>query len=103
MGASAGAVDTPDILTNTEFRYFWITWSDGVIRVGHGFIIGEDIIMEKNYPTSTDINYLALFNGMGSDGIWKLYTGIACTFIYTFVKKLKKKDNVLVRECFIPI
>ncbi len=76
IGGSAGAVDTHGILNNTEFRYFWVTWSNGIIRVGHGFIMGKNIIMEKNYPSTTEIKYLSLFNGFGSDGAWQLYAGI---------------------------
>ncbi len=71
-----GATDTPNILDATSFNCFWMSWTDGVIRVGIGFVIGQDIFMEKIYPMNIDINYLAVWNGYGSGGEWQIYAGI---------------------------
>ncbi len=68
-------VDTLDILDVSTFKYFWLSWGNNVIKLGHGFVIGQEIIMEKNFA-SVDVKYLALFNGYGFNGDWKLYTGI---------------------------
>ncbi len=72
------------LLDENTFRDFWMSWSDGVVRVGKGLQVGQDVIhedgnpnnkLEKAYPSTIDINYLALFNGYGADGDWRLYKG----------------------------
>ena len=68
-------INTPNILDSSTFKYFWLSWFNDIIKLGHGFIIGQDIIIEKSFP-STDVKYLALFNGWGFSGDWKLYAGI---------------------------
>ena len=75
LSSNAGKVDTPDILEATAYKYFWISWDTGVIKLGNGFVIGESIITEKNYPSTTDVKYLALFNGYSFGGEWKIYIG----------------------------
>ena len=76
MFGESGAVSTPGILDGTAFKNFWASWNNGVIKVGSGFIIGDNVIMEKWYPLTTHIKYLALLNAYGSSGNWKLYPGI---------------------------
>ena len=77
MAGWDGAVVIPDVLDASAFKYFWISWNNGVIKVGHGFGIGDDIIMEKSYPSSIDVKYLALWNGYGSGEVkWRLFTGV---------------------------
>ncbi len=53
---------------------------EGIIKVGHGLLVGENVIMEKIYPAMIDIKYLGIFNGFGAGGQWKLFTGIHYQF-----------------------
>ncbi len=76
MIGEPGRVSTPNILDNFMYKQFWISWADNIMKVGHGLSIGGDIIMQKAYPSTTDIKYLALWNGWGSGGRWKLLIGI---------------------------
>ncbi len=77
MDNHTGKVDTLDILDDSQFRYFWISWAAGVVKVGHGFELEQNVFMQKPYPdATTDIKYLALFNGWSSLGDWRLYIGV---------------------------
>ncbi len=74
-GGIGGTVNTPDLINPTEFRYFWVQWTNGTIQVGQGFEIGHEIFMKKNYPSTINIYYLSLWNGYGSAGDWRIFTG----------------------------
>ncbi len=79
VGAMKGSIDytsTPNIWIGKMFTYFWAYWSGNVIKVGYGLNIGQDVLMEKSFPPTIDINYLALFNGYGSGADWRIFTGI---------------------------
>ncbi len=82
---------TPGILDNTQFKRFWVTWNEDVMKKGYGFQLGENIFMQETFPNTTDINYLAFFNGWGYSGEWKLYTSNYQQFCYfpTFDEKLE--------------
>ena len=47
-----------------------------MMKVGYGFEIGENMFMQTAYPGTTDMKYLALWNGWGFDGTWEIYAGI---------------------------
>ncbi len=76
MSGSSGTISTPGILSNSAFKSFWISWNENIMKVGYGFEIGEDIFIQRSYPSTTDINMLSLFNGFGSGGQWEIYSGI---------------------------
>ncbi len=80
MAGMDGSVYTPDILDGTVLKSFWVAWDSAVIKLGHGFVIGQDVITEKPYPATTDIKYLALCNAWGSGGHWQVYAG--CIFFW---------------------
>ncbi|XP_013402294.1 uncharacterized protein LOC106167937 isoform X1 [Lingula anatina] len=46
--------DTHDIISDTEYHVFWITWTDQKLRVGRGKFEGFDLLMELPIP---DENY----------------------------------------------
>ncbi len=78
MGESGEkVVNSPDILNNTAYKYFWVAWQGGGgnITLGHGLVIGEDAIIERPYNATIDIKYMSLFNGFGSGGQWHVYAG----------------------------
>ncbi len=79
-----GIMNTANTLHVSIFRDFWVSWSGGMVRVGTGLQVGQNVItddsdsnvkLEKAYPSTIDINYLSLFNGYGADGDWHLYKG----------------------------
>lgn len=69
---------TPGILDATAFKSFWVSWDYGVIRVGRGMNVGQDVFMDKVFDSSTiNIKYVGVFNGFGSPGSWKFNKGIS--------------------------
>ncbi len=76
-----GVVETPNLLNVSIVRPFWLSWDHRHVKFGHTFDIGQEIIMQKPYPSTIDIKYLGLFNGFGMDGQWRLYTGIYSYFM----------------------
>ncbi|CAH1775059.1 unnamed protein product, partial [Owenia fusiformis] len=38
-------VETPDILSGSDYNDFWIDWTGGNVRVGNGQNVGQDIFM----------------------------------------------------------
>ena len=38
--------DTLNVLKCNEFRSFWISWHDGMLRVGSGYTYANDLIIE---------------------------------------------------------
>lgn len=64
-------VDTPDIVSEEEFRTFWISWDNGHIKVGHG---GDPTpFMTWNSPNPLAVAYLGYTTGWGSCGEWKFH------------------------------
>ncbi len=82
LGGHNGRLGTPNILNANTFKEFWVSWKGGVIKVGRGFFIGKDVFMEKPFPSGINVNFLALFNGYGTGGQWKIFTGIYYLSIY---------------------
>ena len=74
--ASAHNIDTPNIVNINVFKYLWISWYGGKIKVGRGFQVEQDIIIQSNYPSTIHINNLALY-GWGFSSDWNIFTGIS--------------------------
>lgn len=61
-------VDTPQILSDLEFRGFWIRWDGNVINVGKE---GEAAsFMTYENPDSYPINFIGVCTGWGASGEW---------------------------------
>ena len=75
MQGSDGQVNTTNILNPSTYNYFWVAWNEGIVKLGHEFMIDENVIMTRSYPATIDLKYLAIFNGFGSNGTWELYAG----------------------------
>ena len=58
-------VSTPSLLDENEFRNFWMSWDSSLSKVGNGFDIGQQEIMQASYPSTTNVHYLG---GFGWDG-----------------------------------
>ena len=68
-------VNTPEILSDMEFRSFWTDFDNGLVRVGKGDIVGSNIILEYQ----TDIlapKYIGFMTGWGTVGSWTIKTTI---------------------------
>jgi hypothetical protein len=61
-------VDTPYILSNAEYRGFWIRWEGGLVEVGmenkpSPFLKWKD-------PEPFDVHYYGICTGWGATGSW---------------------------------
>ena len=62
--------ETFGILDCGNLKSFWVDWFNGTIRVGNGYTIGSDIILEGNVPGYTEILDVAL-STRTSPGEWQ--------------------------------
>ena len=65
-------VDTPTILNNKQRRKFWISWRNGIIKVGRGEVYDDDVFMKWQDPDFHDVNGIAFYTGWGASGIWRI-------------------------------
>ena len=63
-------VQTPDILDCQEFKKFWLSWEEGLIRLGHGLATGVDSIIQWQDPNPYIIKGVAISTGYGATGKW---------------------------------
>ena len=59
-GTNLVTSSTLNILDINYFNAFWISWINGVIRVGKGTVVGNDMFMSYNDPSPFAVNYVAL-------------------------------------------
>ncbi|XP_042864612.1 uncharacterized protein LOC122248571 isoform X2 [Penaeus japonicus] len=65
-------VDTPDILSEEEYREFWIAFDHDVVRVGKG---GEwEPFMSATVPEPFDITHYGYSTGWGAVGWWQFHS-----------------------------
>jgi len=71
-------VETVDILSCDEYRYFWISWIGGWLVVGRGQIVGSSRFVEWMELERTSIGAVAVSSGFTSDGHWLIgsYPGL---------------------------
>jgi len=64
-------VESPDIVTEEEFRTFWLSWDHGHVRVGRE---GEDTpFLSWDAPGPLGVSFLGYTTGWGACGQWKFH------------------------------
>ena len=66
---------TPDIVSCTESRYFWISWADQEIRVGSGAVVLDHEILMWKDSNIYDVKAVTLTTSDGHGGTWKFSLG----------------------------
>lgn len=61
-------LDTPNILSDGEFRGFWIRWDGPMITVGHEGQVAAFLTFEDK--ETVPINYIGVCTGWGAVGSW---------------------------------
>jgi hypothetical protein len=64
-------VDTPYILSDAEYRGFWIRWKGGLVEVGKEGV--ESPFLKWKDPDPFDARYYGIRTGSGVTGSW--FTG----------------------------
>ena len=72
QGPELVRVDTPNLLSRSEARPLWISWSDHHLRVGKGTVVGQDEFMRVplEHGHTTPFKYMLASTGFGSTGDW---------------------------------
>lgn len=65
----------PHPLSCSQYRPFWVSWANNIIRVGHGNIVGKSQFMMWNDTAPHEVNYVAVATGFGSSGEWDITVG----------------------------
>ncbi|XP_077978612.1 uncharacterized protein LOC144434040 isoform X2 [Glandiceps talaboti] len=68
QGDHKAVASTPDILSPNEFEEFWISYNNGVIKVGKE---GQEAFMEWTDPNPLPVNNMGYSTGWGSTGEFK--------------------------------
>ena len=61
-------VNTPDILSFTELRSFWVSWNNGTVRIGKGETVGLNEILSYVDPQPAfrrHVHSIAVASGQG--------------------------------------
>jgi len=61
-------VDTPDILSDAEYRGFWISWKDGLLEVGKEG--AGTALVSWHDPETFGISHYGICTGWGASGSW---------------------------------
>lgn len=64
----------------TEFRPFWASWENGIIRVGEGLEVGAGTFIEWSDETSHPVNFLGI-SSFNTPTSWRYFKG-TCTHVF---------------------
>ena len=71
QGENHAVTDTTGYLNENDFRQFWASAANGLIRLGAGNIIGFNVVMQWQDPNAIlDVQYAAVATGWGNAGDW---------------------------------
>ena len=70
-------VDTPSVLSCTEYRKFWITWDEDHVTLGRGMHVGSDIIISLPMTDDpNDMHYVAV-SGFKNTEVYTVFINVA--------------------------
>ena len=67
--------DESNIVSCTEFRDFWVSWTDNHIKSGKGLVVGQDILVayDDSHSPTYEVNFIGISTGWGAPGTWVIY------------------------------
>jgi hypothetical protein len=65
---------TPDIISPTEMKTFWLEWKNYHVAFGRGSVVGQDQVLEYVDPSQPYVHSVAFSNGGDIVGTWELGT-----------------------------
>jgi Farnesoic acid 0-methyl transferase len=71
-GSVVAEQETPQILSCTEWRMFWISWIDDLLEVGTGWELGAAGFMRWYDASPVAIAAIGVSTGYSHDGDWSL-------------------------------
>ena len=71
QGENHATTDTTGYLNENDFRQFWASAANGLIRLGAGNIVGFNVFMQWQDPNEVlDVTKAAVATGWGNEGDW---------------------------------
>ena len=69
-------VDTPSVLSCTEYRKFWITWNEDHVTLGRGMHVGSDVITSLPITDNPNNMHFAAVSGYWSDEVYTVFINV---------------------------
>lgn len=69
------SIASENILNCDEYRDFWVSWRDDMVRVGKGRVVGEDEVLKHEGSSdlkSHSVHAVSLGTSEGADGHWDI-------------------------------
>jgi len=63
---------TSQIVSGGEARIFWASAENGLVQLGRGSIVGEQIVMSWQDPNPHEAMYVGVMTGWGAEGKWNV-------------------------------
>ena len=79
-GGSIPLQDTTGMITADDFRQFWASAVNGLVRVGAGNLVGSNVIMQWQDPDAfLHVRWAGVATGWGAEGDWVVCLPEKCT------------------------
>ncbi|CAL1532447.1 unnamed protein product [Lymnaea stagnalis] len=97
LGAVKCEANTVNLLSDTEFRYFWLSWANNHVEVGKGAKYGNARFLSWEVPVNRQfkVNSMAVATSRATKGQWEF-----AEILGTFLKKNLHKTFFLVSIIF---
>ena len=73
-GTELHGVDSHDVLSTTELRWFWVQWEGSTYTVGEGETVGEKQLLTYSMTSAILVSSVAVTTSGNAYGEWKVYT-----------------------------
>jgi len=70
QGTNQVSQSTPQIVSGSEDREFWASAKNGLVQLGRGHKIGEQVVMSWQDPNPHEAMYVGVMTGWGATGVW---------------------------------
>lgn len=97
MGPIKAHAQTVNLLSDTEFRYFWVSWANHVLEVGRGARYGQQQFLKWKVPSHKqfNVNCLAVSTSRTGKGEWEFAEILEEKDFHKEVKRAKMKLSLL--------
>ena len=74
-GTIYSTASTVGVVSGSQFKWLWVSWTGGVVAVGQGQTVGQNVFLSYTDPSPTAVNYIGVATGWGATGLWMLGQG----------------------------
>ena len=80
-GPAMAASSTEGLLHAGLYTQLWADAKDGLVRLGRGKVVGNNVILEWQDPQPLDVESVGLMTGWGTCGKWRLHSDYTKIFV----------------------